>query len=106
MPTMIVLPPCPDPWFAATSGWPGGAWEVTPRSPPEELALAVGYDGGAAFGGAEDWPSDCARGYCENSRRSTEAGSEAKGLETESWESRVDMSALQPANPTDISASA
>ena len=35
VPTMMVVPPCPDPWFAATergaalpvvsSGWPGGA---------------------------------------------------------------------------------
>ena len=48
------------------------------------------------------------RKFAAFDRGGTEAvasGCEAKGLEKESWESRVDMSALQPANPVDISAS-
>src|SRR5258706_13406875 len=95
---MIVVPPCPDPWFAATergaalpvvsSGWPGWEYKVNPRSPPEEPALAVGYDRGAAIGGAGGRPCDCGRAYCGSSRRSTRAGRgqgvgsgcEAKGM--------------------------
>src|SRR5258706_4708762 len=120
---MIVVPPCPDPWLAATergaalpvvsSGWPGWEFEVNPRPPPEEPALAVGYDRGAAIAGVEDRPCDCGRAYCGSSRRSTAAlgteavasGCEAKGLEKGFSERRVDMSPLQPAKPIDISAS-
>src|SRR5258708_25136458 len=80
---MIVVPPCPDPWFAATergaalpvvsSGWPGWEYEVNPRPPPEEPALAVGYDRGAAIGGAEERPSEFGRAYWGRSPRSTGA---------------------------------
>src|SRR5258706_11544258 len=108
---MIVVPPWPDPWFAATergaalpvvsSGWPGWEYEVNPRPPPDPPALAVGYDRGAAIGGAEDRPCDCGRGYCGSSRRSTGAGGApavasrcgAKGVEKGFSARRVDISA-------------
>ena len=55
----------------------------------------------------------CGRAYCGCSRRSTAgvrtepvaSGCEAKGLENELSDKRVCISALQPAKPTDISAS-
>src|SRR3954468_24903998 len=73
--------------------------------------LGVGYDCGAASaGGGGVW----GRLYCGSSRRSTVAvgteavasGWEAKGLEKLLAWKRLWLSALQPANPNDISASA
>src|SRR3984893_15439590 len=60
-----------------------------------------------------DWYCGCGREYCGSSRRSTAgvgtepvaSGCDAKGLEKGFCERRVDMSALQPAKPIDISAS-
>src|SRR5260370_13431056 len=77
-------------------------------------ALAVGLDCGAAIGGGRacdwycDWYCGCGRGFRDSSRRSTGAGGtmpvafEAKGLDTESCESRVCMSPLQPPQPIAI----
>src|SRR6516164_7477296 len=74
-----------------------------PRPPPE--TAVEGWDCGAAIAGG----GDCGRAYCGSSRRSTagvetaavDSGWEAKGF----CERRVDISALQPAKPNDISAS-
>src|SRR5438132_372083 len=76
------------------------------------LAAAAALLAGGAT--AEDSDCDCVREYCGSSRRSTAgvgtepvaSGWEAKGLEKGFCERRVDMSALQPAKPIDISVSA
>src|ERR1700692_746945 len=123
---MIVVPPWPAPRVAATErgatvpvasiGCAGGAYEASPRPPPDTPVLAAGYVWGAAIGGGKacDWYCGCGREYCGSSRRAaagaaTEpvaSGCEANGFEKGSCERRVDMSALQPAKPNEISASA
>ncbi len=113
-------PRAPPPSAAQHCRWPRSDGRAEHRRPGRALLRTrhrrsdkTAARRSAAAGPATDTALICGREYCGSSRRSTvgvgtepvASGREAKGLEKEFCERRVDMSALQPAKPIDISAS-